>query len=117
MVWPGAPRLLFTIMSPLQRSCPTPFAYSLQGGVTYETEGSFGGMDVEPMVTEFMNKLRSPPPTGLPPQPEHESFVNRTSTEPTLNMAIRLPPKKMYSAVVLPEESVSARMSPPDPYQ
>jgi hypothetical protein len=32
-------------------------------------------------------------------------------------MAMRLPPKKMYSAVVLPEASVSARMSPPEPYQ
>jgi len=32
-------------------------------------------------------------------------------------MAIRLPPKKMYSAVVVPEEFVSARISPPEPYQ
>jgi len=32
-------------------------------------------------------------------------------------MAMRLPPKKMYSAVVFPEPSVSARISSPAPYQ
>jgi len=32
-------------------------------------------------------------------------------------MATRLPPKKMYSLSVLPEASVSTRISPPEPYQ
>src|SRR5229473_5588815 len=36
---------------------------------------------------------------------------------PAVTRATRLPPKKMYSAVVLPLPSVSARMSPPEPYQ